>query len=128
MQYVEKTYLADHGMKMPSYCISKKEYMMNRQLWDSMKDMGVEIMCGEPDPEYLGKVEEFCMEYDIKLAIHNHPQGHSIYWNPDTSLSLIPFIDIFDSLNAWKWQGIITIELETIPASLQSINLCARYI
>jgi sugar phosphate isomerase/epimerase len=187
-----KKHLADRGMKMPSYYVSKKDDMLNRQLWDFMKDMGVEIMCGEPDPANLGKVEELCKEYGIKLAIHNHPEGHSIYWNPDTAMSLIaargqpgpaigfcpdlghwarscvdvvnglskyheqaihvlhvkdiptacegwkndvpldwgviPFTDVFNLISAWKWQGIITIELEAIPSSLENIDLCAKYI
>jgi hypothetical protein len=84
-----KKHLADRGMKMPSYYVSKKGDFADRRLWDFMKDMGVEIVCGEPDPASLGKVEGFCREYGMKLAIHNHPEGRSIYWNPVTAMNLI---------------------------------------
>lgn len=84
-----KKHLADRGMKMPSYYVSKKGDFTDRRLWDFMKDMGVEIVCGEPDPTDLGKVEGFCREYGMKLAIHNHPEGRSVYWNPVTAMNLI---------------------------------------
>jgi sugar phosphate isomerase/epimerase len=84
-----KKHLADRGMKMPSYYVSKKDDFADRRLWDFMKDMGVEIVCGEPAPAKLGKVEELCNEYGMKLAIHNHPEGHSIYWNPVAAMNLI---------------------------------------
>jgi len=187
-----KKHLADRGMKMPSYYVSKKDDFADRRLWDFMKDMGVEIVCGEPAPANLGKVEGLCNEYGMKLAIHNHPEGHSIYWNPVTAMNLIaaqgrlgpdigfcpdvghwarscvdvlnalsicheralhvlhlkdipaacvgwkndvplgngviPFLDVFNSLSAWKWQGIVTIELEADPANLRDIDACAKYI
>lgn len=187
-----KEHMTGRGMKMPSYYVSKKGDFADRQLWEFMKDMGVEIVCGEPDPTDLGKVEGLCQEYGIKLAIHNHPEGHSIYWNPVTAMDLIagqdrlgpdigfcpdvghwarscvdvvnglskchkrgvhvlhvkdipaacegwksdvplgdgviPFIDIFNSLSSWKWQGIVTIELEADPANLRDIDACAKSI
>jgi hypothetical protein len=128
----------------------------------------------------------------MKLAIHNHPEGRSPYWNPMIAMNLIaaqgnlgpeigfcpdvghwarscvdvanglskchergvhvlhvkdipaacegwkndvplgdgviPFIDIFDALSAWKWKGIVTIELEADPANLRDIDACAKYI
>jgi hypothetical protein len=187
-----KKHMTGRGMKMPSYYVSKKGDFMDRRLWDFMKEMGVEIVCGEPDPASLGKVEGFCREYGMKLAIHNHPEGRSIYWNPVTAMDLIaaqgrlgpeigfcpdvghwarscvdvvnglskcheraihvlhvkdvpracegwkndvplgdgviPFLEIFNSLSAWKWQGIITVELEADPADLRDIDSCAKSI
>lgn len=187
-----KRRMADRGMKMPSYYVSKKGDFADRRLWDFMKDMGVEIVCGEPDPANLGKVEELCKEYGMRLAIHNHPEGHSLYWNPVTAMNLvaaqsrlgpeigfcpdvghwarscvdvvnglskyheraihvlhvkdipracegwkndvplgdgvIPFVDVFNLLSAWNWQGIVTIELEADPADLRDIDACAKYI
>ncbi len=187
-----KKHMAGRGMKMPSYYVSKKGDFTDRRLWDFMKEMGVEIVCGEPDPASLGKVEGFCREYGMKLAIHNHPEGRSIYWNPVTAMDLIaaqgrlgpeigfcpdvghwarscvdvvnglskcheraihvlhvkdvpkacegwkndvplgdgviPFLEIFNSLSAWKWQGIITVELEADPADLRDIDSCANSI
>lgn len=187
-----KKHLADRGMGMPSYYVSNKGDMTNRQLWDFMKDMGVEFMCGEPKPESLGQVEKLCKEYGMKLAIHNHPEGHSIYWNPVIAMNLItaqgylgpevgfcpdighwaracvdvvnglskyhergihvlhvkdvpaacegwksdvplgdgviPVTDVFNSLYAWKWQGVVTIELESDPADLRDIDACAQYL
>lgn len=187
-----KKHLAERGMKMPTYYVSSKDDMTNRQLWDFMKEMGVEIMCGEPVPADLGMVEILSEEYGIKLAIHNHPEGHSIYWDPETTISMIaaqgdlglaiglcpdvghwarscvdvvkglskyherpiyvlhvkdipetcqgwkgdvplgkgeiPFKSVLDVMSTWNWQGIITIELEAIPASLRDIGACAQHI
>jgi len=47
---------------------------------------------------------------------------------PPVGYGVIPFTDIFNSLSAWKWQGIITIELEADPANLRDIDACAQFI
>ena len=34
-------------------------------------------------------MEKLCEEYQIRVAIHDHPKGRSIYWHPDLVLAAI---------------------------------------
>jgi hypothetical protein len=49
------------------------------------QDMGIETLTAEPAAEALDLVDTLCREYEIKVAIHNHPKP-SNYWHPDKVL------------------------------------------
>lgn len=54
-----------------------------RKLFEFGRRMGIETFISEPKPEALDMIEEFCVEYNIKLAIHNHKNDISpVWWNP----------------------------------------------
>lgn len=59
-----------------------------RKSFEFARKMGLPIIVGEPKPEALDTVEKLCKEYNIKVAIHDHPQP-SHYWNPQTVLDAI---------------------------------------
>jgi sugar phosphate isomerase/epimerase len=54
-----------------------------RRVFDFARKLGVEFIVSEPLPEALDTIERCCNEYGIDLAIHNHPNGSSRYWNPE---------------------------------------------
>jgi len=58
-----------------------------RKVFEFAKEMGIEIIVSEPAPEAMELVEKLCKEYDIKVAIHNHPKP-SHYWHPDEVLEV----------------------------------------
>lgn len=61
-----------------------------RKLFEFAKEMGIETITAEPGPEQLDYIEKLCDEYEINLAIHNHPKNpHSRYWHPDTVLEAV---------------------------------------
>jgi len=51
-------------------------------------DMGFEVIVSEPPEKVLDAVEKLADEYEIDLALHNHPQP-SHYWNPDVGLAAL---------------------------------------
>jgi len=53
-----------------------------RKVFDFAKTMGIETIVSEPPEEAFDLVDGLCREYDIKVAIHNHP-APSHYWHPD---------------------------------------------
>jgi len=53
-----------------------------RRTFEFARKLRVEFIVSEPAPETLDTIERFCNEYAISVAIHNHPKGKSIYWNP----------------------------------------------
>ncbi len=59
-----------------------------REVFDFAKDMGIETIVSEPPPEALDLVARLCDEYELNVAIHNHPVP-SAYWNPQTVLNAV---------------------------------------
>lgn len=58
-----------------------------REVFDFCKAMGIETICSEPPEEAFGLIEKLCDEYEINVAIHNHPKP-SHYWDPDRVLAV----------------------------------------
>ena len=56
-----------------------------RKVFDFAKDMGIETIVSEPPEKAFELIDRLCKEYQINVAIHNHPKP-SRYWNPDTVL------------------------------------------
>lgn len=56
-----------------------------RKVFDFAKAMGIETIISEPPYEALDLIDKLCAEYEINVAIHNHPEP-SLYWNPDSVL------------------------------------------
>ncbi len=52
------------------------------------KEMGMEFITAEPAIKDWDLIESLVKKYNIKLAVHNHPQP-SAYWSPDNLLAQI---------------------------------------
>ncbi|RFS18742.1 sugar phosphate isomerase/epimerase [Chitinophaga silvatica] len=59
-----------------------------RTLFDFANRMGIQVITSEPQQEYLDLISSLCDQYQIKLAIHDHPKP-SMYWNPDLVLAAV---------------------------------------
>jgi sugar phosphate isomerase/epimerase len=84
-----KAKLADSGVQLVNYgvCGLPKELDACRKTFEFAKDMGIETIVSEPAPDAFDTIEKLCDEYQINVALHNHPKP-SRYWNPDTVLEL----------------------------------------
>ena len=82
-----KQKLADAGVKLVNYgvCGLPKDADQSRRMFDFAKEMGIETIVSEPAEDAFDTIEKLCDEYEINVAIHNHPKP-SHYWNPDTVL------------------------------------------
>jgi len=58
----------------------------SRKVFGFAKEMGIETIVTEPPEDAFDLLDGLCKEYDIKVAIHNHP-APSRYWNPDTVIA-----------------------------------------
>lgn len=60
--------------------------------WDKVfafaKDMGIKVLNVEPSDAHLDIVSSLCDKYQIKAALHNHPEP-SKYWKPEVVLSAL---------------------------------------
>jgi len=64
-----------------------------RKIFDFCKDMSVGVVVSEPAEDAFDLIEKLVKEYDIKMAIHNHPKKpldrSYRYWDPEYVLSLV---------------------------------------
>ena len=70
-----KKKLGDCGVKLVNYgvCNLSQNQDDSRKIFDFAKDMGIETIVSEPPEEALEMLDKLCAEYDMKIAIHNHP-------------------------------------------------------
>ena len=79
-----KKKLRDAGVKLVChYCNPVVSEDACRRLFEFVRDMGIETLVGEPPIEAFDLLDKLCEEYQINLAVHNHPKP-SQYWNPET--------------------------------------------
>ena len=86
----------------------------SRKVFEFAKKWGINILVSEPETNALDTVEKLCKEYNIKVAIHDHPKGHSIYWNPDAVLAAIkgrtPLMGACADVGHWVRSGLDPVE------------------
>lgn len=84
----------------------------SRKVFEFAKKWGINVLVAEPAPDALDTVEKLCEEYNIKVAIHDHPKP-SHYWNPDTVLAAIkgrPMIGACADVGHWIRSGLDPLE------------------
>ena len=55
----------------------------DKRTFEFAKKMGIETLVTETAEKDLPSVDKLCQEYNINIALHNHPKP-SPYWNPET--------------------------------------------
>ncbi len=93
IQFV-KAKLGEYDLKIVSYGVvgfENNESSM-RQVFDFAQKMGIEIIVTEPEFDDYSLIEKLVKEYDIKVAIHNHPQP-SKYALPETVAEHVDGLD-----------------------------------
>lgn len=84
-----KDLLNQYHVKLINYGVVKgKDKEEWKLIFDFAKEMGVETLIAEPQPTQFDFLEKMCDEYEINLAIHNHPNPRR-YWEPDSVLKYV---------------------------------------
>lgn len=85
----------------------------SRKVFDFAKKWGIDTLVAEPEPKAMDLVERLCKEYNIKVAIHNHPKP-SRYWNPDTVAEAVkgrsPLLGSCADTGHWMRSGLDPVE------------------
>ena len=85
-----------------------------RKVFEFARKWGIGVLVAEPPTNALDIVEKLCKEYNIKVAIHDHPRGHSIYWNPEAVLAAIkgrtPLMGACADVGHWMRSGLDPVE------------------
>ncbi len=85
-----KEKMATAGVKMSNFYANLQNNEADcRQIFEFAKEMGVENLVAEPPAEAMPMIDGLCQEYEINLAIHNHPKSAtSKYWRPENVLKV----------------------------------------
>ncbi|TDU81235.1 sugar phosphate isomerase/epimerase [Prosthecobacter fusiformis] len=90
-----KAKLAEQGITAVGYGVIKigTDAAADRKVFEFCKTMGIGIVITEPDVSGLDGIESLVKEFDIKMAIHNHPKRpldrSYLFWDPNYVLELV---------------------------------------
>jgi sugar phosphate isomerase/epimerase len=85
-----KAKLNQKGFKMESIYITGGKTVDNwKRDFEFAKRFGVKYVTAEPPKNMWDSVDSLAKAYSIKVALHNHWNGNSIYWHPDSVLAAI---------------------------------------
>lgn len=94
----------------------------SRKIFEGAKRLGIKVLVAEPEVhgkmEELGPVmdvvEKLAKEYNIKVAIHNHPGLNNFYWQPETVLASVkgrsPLLGACADVGHWVRSGLDPVE------------------
>lgn len=90
-----KEKLAEHDMIVVNYGniqLPNDEDAL-REIFDFARELGVKAITSEPSMEAMDLIEQMVIEYDIAVAVHNHPPRPNRpdyhHWDPEFVLSLV---------------------------------------
>jgi sugar phosphate isomerase/epimerase len=90
-----KAKLAEKGLTPVGYGVVRlgMDEKENRKVFEFCKTMNIGVVVTEPDVKALDQIEALVKEFDIKMAIHNHPKRPLDraykFWDPNYVLELV---------------------------------------
>ena len=94
----------------------------SRKIFEGAKRLGIGVLVAEPETHgnlselgpVMDVVEKLAKEYNIKVAIHNHPGPKNFYWNPDTVAAAVkgrsPLLGACADVGHWVRSGLDPVE------------------
>ena len=121
-------YLDDHHLQMKSiYVFGGKTIASWKSGFELAKRLKLEFVTAEPQKELWDSIDSLAGAYHIKVAIHNHWKGMSIYWHPDSVLAAIkghPNFGACPDLGHWPKSGIDAVYgLKKLQGHILAIHL-----
>ncbi len=104
----------------------------SRKVFEFARKMGIPAVTSEPKAEAMDLLEKLVKEYDVKLAIHNHPKRAKNpdyrHWDPGYVLSLVkardPRLGACADTGHWVRSGIKPVDaLKTLQGRVISSHL-----
>ncbi len=85
-----KSYVQEHNIKVGSLYLGGGKTVQDwKNDFEKAKQFGVRYVTAEPPMEMWDVVDSLAGVYGLKVAIHEHWKGTSIYWHPDSVLAAI---------------------------------------
>src|SRR5690606_2197179 len=101
------------GLEMRSMYAGGKTVEEWENQFKKGKELGLSFLVGEPEPELWDAINEMAGKHEMKLAIHEHARGRSIFWHPDSVLAAIEGHENFGAcgdLGHWVRSGLDPVE------------------
>lgn len=109
-----KSYVQEHGITVGSLYLSGGKTVDDwRKDFDRAKQFGVKFVTAEPPMEMWDVVDSLAGVFGVKVALHEHWKGTSIYWHPDSVLAAIKDHKNFGAcadLGHWPKSGINSLD------------------
>jgi len=123
-----KKMIQDQGLSMRSiYVADAKTPEQWQHYFEMGKKLGLEFFVSEPRPDEWNLLDSLGRVYNIKTAIHEHAQGQSYYWHPDSVLKAAagrPFIGACADVGHWTRSGLDPVEcLKSLENNIISVHL-----
>jgi sugar phosphate isomerase/epimerase len=127
-----KSNLKEHAISLVSYGVvgfDNNEKSM-RKVFDFARKMGIKTIVTEPEFDDFSLIEQMVQEYNINIAIHNHPEP-SKYARPQTVLDHVRGLDARIGSCAdtghWMRAGLIPVEaLRLLEGRILDVHLKDR--
>jgi len=121
-----KKQIDGEGLRMPSVYAGGK----TREEWARFFHIGeildLEFLVCEPEPEHWDLLDSLGGATGIKIAIHEHAEGKSRFWHPDSVLVALenrPNFGVCGDLGHWSRSGLDPVEcLKSLEGHLISIH------
>ena len=98
----------------------------DKRTFEFAKKMGIETIVCEAGEKELPAIDKLCQEYNISVALHNHPKP-SHYWNPDTVVKgcegLSKRVGSCSDTGHWMRSGVVPVEaLKKLEGRIVSLH------
>jgi sugar phosphate isomerase/epimerase len=113
-------HLEAKGLTAVGYGVVKlgKDAAADRKVFEFCKKVGIGIVVSEPDVAGMDGIEALVKEFDIKMAIHNHPKRPLdrayMFWDPNYVLDLVknrdPRLGSCADVGHWVRSGLDPVE------------------
>lgn len=84
-----------------------------KEKWENVfrfaRALGLSYITTEPLPEHFDLLNKLGTQYQIKIALHNHPRGSSRFWHPDSVLAALegrPQLGVCADVGHWARSGV----------------------
>ena len=123
-----KQLLDKKDLKMQSmYVGGAKDANGWKYYFEIAKKLGMHYLVCEPEKEHWDMIDSLAGLYQVKIAIHEHAKGKSIYWHPDSVLVALanhPNFGACADLGHWVRSGLNPVEcLKQLEGQILGVHL-----
>ncbi len=120
--------LKNKNLEMQSMYVSGAKNEADwKYYFELAKEMKMQYLVCEPEKESLDMLDSLAGLYQIKIAIHEHAKGKSIYWHPDSVLEALkdhPNFGVCADLGHWARSGLNPTEcLKKLEGHILGVHL-----
>ena len=123
-----KEMLSKKNLKMQSMYVSGAKNEADwKHYFELAKEMNMQHLVCEPEKKSWDMLDSLAGVYKIKIAIHEHAKGKSLYWHPDSVLAAMknhPNFGVCADLGHWERSGLNPAEcLKKLEGKILGVHL-----